>query len=77
MKAFELLKNPDFRESFEMMIKGYIDKQFRDANKPIPIPSSLIPLDYADKDLSRAVSRLKKGGEVALYCFDVYSEKNK
>lgn len=75
MSAYELLKDPVFLEHFDMLIKGYIDKQMIQSGKEAPIPSSLIPLDYNNENLSKAVSRMRKGGEIALFAHDVYLRK--
>lgn len=75
MSAYKLLENENFRESLDMMIKSYIDKQFREIEKPIPIPSCLTPLSYENKELQKAVTRLRKGGEIALYAHDVFIKK--
>lgn len=68
-----LLKQPEFTEKYEALIKGYVDKMFADANKKAPAPTTLNPLSYEDKKLNDAVSRLRKGGELFAYCSDKFN----
>lgn len=75
MKAFEQLQYPNFRELLDMTLKGFIDREFSNAGKNPPIPSSLTPLDYSHPELSKAVSRLRKGGEIALFAYDKHMSK--
>lgn len=76
-QAKDLLNNPEFKECLEMLMKGFIDKAYRDANKQPPVPESLIPLKYADKKVQKGLNQLMQGAKNALYCYDQFvKEKN-
>lgn len=72
IKAQDALKDPKFIEALESMLKGYIDKQYADAGREFPSPSSLIPLKYESDDLNKAVARLRMGAQINAFCFDKY-----
>lgn len=75
MSAFKLLEDPHFKEALDMMIKQYIDKQFKEDGRDAPIATSWTPLTYQNAELQKAVDRLRKGGEIALYAHDVYKSR--
>lgn len=77
MSALKLLENHEFKERLEMLMKGFIDKAYHDANKQPPIPESLIPLRYADKKVQKGLNQLMQGAENALYCYDQFMKQNK
>ena len=74
MKATEALKDPEFIKRLETMLKGYIDKQFAEAGKEIPVPSKTIPLEYPNAELNKALARLRMGAQINAYCFDKFME---
>ena len=49
----DLLKNPEFAESLDMIHKQYIDQMYHNAGKQPPVPESLIPLSYADVKIQK------------------------
>lgn len=71
-QAKDLLNNPEFKERLEMLMKGYIDKAYHDANKQAPVPSSLIPLTYNDPKIQKGLNQLMQGAKNALYCYDQF-----
>lgn len=71
-KAKDLLNNPEFVEKLQMMHKGYIDKEYHDAGKQPPGPSSLIPLTYDDPKIQKGLIQLMQGAKNALYCYDQF-----
>ncbi len=76
MKARELLKDQNFKESLEMIMKGYIDKAYHDAGKQPPVPSSLIPLTYDDPKIQKGLTQLMQGAKNALYCYDQFVKED-
>lgn len=75
MKATELLKEPKFKESLEMIMKGYIESMYAKAGEKPPIPSSLIPLTYDDAKVQKGLNQLMQGAKNALYAYDKFLEK--
>lgn len=74
-QAKDLLNNPEFKERLEMLMKGFIDKAYHDANKQPPVPESLIPLQYADKKVQKGLNQLMQGAKNALCCYDQFMDK--
>lgn len=75
MKARELLKDQNFKESLDMLMKGYIDSMYTKAGKQPPVPSSLIPLSYDDPKIQKGLIQLMQGAKNALYCYDQFVGK--
>lgn len=71
----DLLKNPEFAESLDMIHKQYIDQMYHNAGKQPPVPSSLIPLTYDDPKIQKGLNQLKQGAKNALYAADKYLNK--
>ena len=71
----DLLKNPEFCESLDMIHKQYIDQMYHNAGKQPPVPESLIPLSYADAKIQKGLNQLKQGAKNALYAADKYLKK--
>lgn len=76
MKARELLKDQNFKESLDMIMKGYIDSMYAKAGKQPPVPSSLIPLTYDDPKIQKGLTQLMQGAKNALYCYDQFVKEN-
>lgn len=76
MKARELLKDQNFKESLDMIMKGYIDSMYAKANKQPPVPSSLIPLTYDDPKIQKGLIQLMQGAKNALYCYDQFFKED-
>lgn len=72
IKAQDALKDPEFIKAMETMLKGYIDKQFASSGKEVPEPTRLIPLEYENAELNKAVARLRMGAQINAFCFDKY-----
>lgn len=75
MKNLDLLKNPEFVEHLEMCHKQYIDKKYSEAGREPPIPTSLIPLSYADAKIQKGLEQLKQGSKNALYILDKFNSQ--
>lgn len=75
-QAKDLLNNPEFKESLDMIMKGYIDSMYAKAGKQPPIPSSLIPLTYDDPKIQKGLTQLMQGAKNALYCYDQFVKEN-
>ena len=76
MKARELLKDQNFKESLDMIMKGYIDSMYANAGKQPPVPSSLIPLTYDDPKIQKGLTQLMQGAKNALYCYDQFVKES-
>ena len=75
MKARELLKDQNFKESLDMIMKGYIDSMYAKSGKQPPVPASLIPLTYDDPKIQKGLNQLMQGAKNALYCYDQFMDK--
>lgn len=73
-QAKDLLNNPEYVEALDMVHKGYIDHCYSNANKPIPVPQTLVPLSYSDKKIQDGLDRLRQGAKNALYALDRHSK---
>ena len=76
MQARELLKDQNFKESLDMIMKGYIDSMYANAGKQPPVPSSLIPLTYDDPKIQKGLTQLMQGAKNALYCYDQFVKES-
>lgn len=74
MSAYEALKDQNFKERLDMLIKGYIEKKFKDDGREAPVATSWTPLTYQNAELQKAVDRLRKGGDLALFAYDKYTQ---
>ena len=74
MKAMDLLKDSSFLESLSMVQKGYIDSMYTKAGKQPPVPSSLVPLEYADPKIQKGLNQLMQGAKNALFTYDKFNK---
>lgn len=76
MTPFELLEDQNFRESLDVMHKGYIEQCYRNANLKVPIPISMNPLTYSDPKIEKGLNQLRQGAKNALFAYTQHLKNN-
>ena len=76
MTPFELLEDQNFRESLDIMHKGYIEKCYKEKGLEVPIPTSLQPLQYNNPKIEKGLNQLRQGAKNALFAYTQHLKNN-